>query len=106
MYTQFTPGPWFMEGTKLHGDPFIHYWVRDENRLSICSMVIRDLSGQLEEANARLIAAAPDLLSACEKALKEMRDFGNIANWPFEMPYSYAVTMNLLGEIIAKAKGE
>lgn len=67
--TTYTPGPWKIEkivhlsGTShcitTHEDP-------EHNRTLITSLSVID--GHCENANARLIAAAPELLAACKLA--------------------------------------
>ena len=64
--TKHTPGPWIVDrGTTSQGDLFIH--VADESvRGWTC---VASVHGEIPEGavgNARLIAAAPDLLAACE----------------------------------------
>jgi UDP-N-acetyl-D-mannosaminuronic acid transferase (WecB/TagA/CpsF family) len=51
--------------------------------------------GSQIEANARLIAAAPDLLVACERALEKLSLIGGLP-----------ATVRVLQEAISKAKGE
>ena len=52
-----------------------------------------DAMNELHDEIDALREQRDELLEACEKALKEMRDFGNITNWPFEMPYSYLLNV-------------
>lgn len=60
MTTSFTPGPW-------HTGP--HYTSDVESREGrICSC--DPFMSPRAEANVRLIAAAPDLLAACKRALE------------------------------------
>jgi hypothetical protein len=62
MNTQHTPGPWLLDGLTIKGphpkDP--------QNRLRIVAQSVFDKGTWVDEAraNARLIAAAPDLLEA------------------------------------------
>jgi len=56
-------------------------------------------SGEEQEANARLIAAAPDLLEACKAALSVIK-----ANFPTEQ--SEFMALEKLDAAIAKAEGE
>ena len=70
MTTQHTPGPWeAVEGNAHHG-PF----VTDIGDRTICDLYTLDgadrpavFRPEEAEANARLIAAAPDLLAALEE---------------------------------------
>ena len=101
-----TPGPWHIEkwnpqaifsriGTHVasatHGD--------GRNAFSIGKLT-DSCQNDDPEANARLIAAAPDLLAACEAALAERANVG--LNRPHWTP---GVTERLQAAI-AKAKGE
>jgi hypothetical protein len=64
MSTQHTPGPWHISGSTVKGphpkDP--------QNRLRIVAQTVFDKGTWIDEtrANARLIAAAPDLLEALQ----------------------------------------
>lgn len=62
-----TPGPW-----DIHGDPHsATYYVHGANR--VCDLVKPQgfsRTPRETEANARLIAAAPDLLAACQQAME------------------------------------
>jgi hypothetical protein len=67
MSAQHTPGPWHISGSTIKGphpkDP--------QNRLRIVAQAVFDKGTWIDEtrANARLIAAAPDLLQVVEDAL-------------------------------------
>ena len=60
---KFTPGPWTHEGqgdiTGIEDNGF------GRGPVDVCSVYLRTVEGR-HEANARLIAAAPDLLAALE----------------------------------------
>lgn len=105
--TKHTPGPWEM--TKLDTEPrkpdayvlgrsLPHHWTGiGEVRLNGC-----EPGSEENAANARLIAAAPELLAACEGARALIRTI-DAAN-----PGGFAVGMMLLvlDKAIAKARGE
>lgn len=64
----YTPGPWFVDA---------NYIVPANGGVAVCDLMAVDLSkhqeffcGEETEANARLIAAAPDLLEAARQAEK------------------------------------
>lgn len=59
-----TPRPWQIEKGKLSSAWFIHH-----SGAEICILPNHILD---QEPNARLIAAAPDLLEACEQALRHL----------------------------------
>ena len=56
-----TPGPWFVGGS----ENTVRMWVNAQHGIRICTMTPRSNDAD----NARLIAAAPDLLAALEHAL-------------------------------------
>ena len=77
MTTQHTPGPWWVDqgvdGLDLPG----HVTINAKNKLALAQVVwvMEDDAAEGKpsperEANARLIAAAPDLLEALENTLK------------------------------------
>lgn len=83
-----TPGPWATDGHIYGGSRF---FVGSEFRGgAVCSVVCRDDEG---EANARLIAAAPELLEAVMHLAEALED-GHWQN-----------TKEHLRELIAKATG-
>ena len=67
MTAQHTPGPWDCEVRKPAGITWdgIIRWSR--NRDPICSVFMAGYMAKEAEANARLIAAAPELLAALER---------------------------------------
>lgn len=83
--TQHTPGPW-----KVHG-----YHILGEDLCAVAEVYTAE-DIPTEDANARLIAAAPQLLCALETLLQafECGDYYN------------DVITDLAKEAIAKAKGE
>ena len=62
MSAQHTPGPW-------HVDPENPTWVDDENECCMATTGYGDDEG--DRANARLIAAAPDMLAALRQVVDE-----------------------------------
>ena len=67
MTTQHTPGPWIVGVTvdRAYGEWPV-FRLRDMNDA--------DPDGAEVQANARLIAAAPDLLAACERLRQQLFD--------------------------------
>jgi hypothetical protein len=89
-----TPGPWLRCKTTIYKDPTGNYeWIATTSR-SIGGMPENQ---ELEEANANLIAAAPEMLEALEhvmqKLLQERQEV-----WEHEIAH--------LAHAIYKAKGE
>ncbi len=69
---RFTPGPW-----RTGAGDFPTIYDRNHDKVAHCLMRPEDESGdgQLTRlANAKLVAAAPDLLAAAQKALNECCD--------------------------------
>jgi F0F1-type ATP synthase epsilon subunit len=64
MCDKHTPGPWLVYHTAGG-----HLGVHGPNKVSICSIsILRDTTWEEKEANARLVAAAPDLLETAQRA--------------------------------------
>lgn len=61
-----TPGPWRIE-TGGGSDPTSHVYADDPNGCAADGDLVTIADLIENEANARLIAAAPDLLAACKK---------------------------------------
>jgi hypothetical protein len=70
MKTGFTPGPWehdFASGIRDGHAALIEYFVRRYgDDVAIAADIVNPDTGTPSEANARLIAAAPELLEALE----------------------------------------
>lgn len=71
--SKFTPGPWMASGTKALGVAEVTAPEQDHPRFYICSIPYSPTPppNPDREANARLIAAAPDLLEVCRRLLVE-----------------------------------
>lgn len=87
-----TPGPWAVNPFQAQVDAF-----NTGTPLPVCQLLWpTDVRSEAETfANARLIAAAPDLLEACEAAEQWL------AGWASASPY-----IAQLQAAIAKARGE
>jgi hypothetical protein len=88
------PGPWYL-GQKYFpvkdGNlPFQNVYGLDERH------VARVIADETRAENARLISACPDLLAACESALRALRNY----------PEMHSRTKDILVTAIAKAKGK
>jgi len=99
METKHTPGPWRYEaGTKTIRAARENYW--------LCSMDSFD--GAVDhEANARLIAAAPELLAACEDLVNLWDEWVRYSEG-LEEPLRRSIEMRVQQSraAISKAKGE
>lgn len=87
-----TPGPWLVAS----GTTTVYALNEGFNRFTACVQGVHILSSELE-ANARLIAAAPDLYEAL-KAIVELDDGDKPDLWHFEKEFEQARAA------IAKAK--
>jgi len=107
MSAQHTPGPWFLEvGDRNHryalvkcaDDRTIHYKYGSGTKRE----------ADLDEVNARLISAAPDLLAACQQFVPTGVATNN-TNVPDNLAIPLDVTMGELRKLsaaIAKALGQ
>jgi len=69
MTTQHTPGPWTTDGAARTGDLDV---ISPIGRITLIDCEFSDESEDVLTANARLIAAAPDLLAALEGLLNAL----------------------------------
>lgn len=93
---QHTPGPFVFEATPADHDPDLDlpdncpFWIADEGGIGeVIALVLETHRGQAA-ANARLFAAAPDLLSALHAITQRyvtLAESGDCGNWnPEEEP--------------------
>lgn len=89
-----TPGPWVIHGnfTEIHPHD-------DSDGNQVIADIDPDCEMDSREANARLIAAAPDLLAALEFALHLIETTGDFADFEVGKVIDEAINA------IAKAKG-
>ena len=100
--TKFTPGPWYLEAGYENSNPgdFDEYWqVHDGQDAIVCSSSFC-MAGN-KEANAHLIAAAPELYEALVDVMAEISSLGNI-------DYHFGGTgpFDKARAALAKARGE
>lgn len=76
--SKHTPGPWIIVDTQ-RGDAIVNALI-DESGAAMYGPIVD--GGIDTEANARLIAAAPELLAACEAVIEEQSIgmYGAISN--------------------------
>ena len=99
MSTQHTPGPWMVTGGARM--KFIEARIGGGMLQEVATCLICQ-EGDIE-ANARLIAAAPDLLAECEREYTELADIYN--NWPGRNTAKGQMKMCRLRDLIAAATG-
>lgn len=98
--TKHTPAPWSF--VKRAGD----YEIEKERPYSLITRLEQQQFYAETEANAQLIAAAPELLEALEYALELVqRCAGNLEDDGEEQDHVYANVINPARVAIAKAKG-
>lgn len=73
-----TPGPWKAVFEKRNG-----MWVRTADGVISIACLIGHPGA---EANALLMAAAPDLLKACESSLKRLKEIQAATGYPTAFP--------------------
>ena len=100
-YTAYTPGPWRLASECDPPDGYV--WAPDYDELvAVAQYDCSDLPTITRAANARLIAAAPDLLAALEAMHACHRAFSSSESWT-----ALDDEARLLAEkAITKAKGE
>lgn len=97
MKTQHTPAPWSV----IKGSPQAGIITAPNRSLGIAEVFG---GGETDIANARLIAAAPDLLAACRCALADMEGSYSREDWDDD-ENPVALTIRELIAAIAKAGG-
>ncbi len=104
--TKHAPEPWQIDSDTRSG---LHTLVFDGSGDAVCDcapgMGADDLAvaGAECEANARLIAAAPDLLAALEEAITLIEFFHGAPGWP---EYQSSPEMKRIRAASARARGE
>lgn len=91
MTTQHTPGPWVLSAHSAYPPQYIGIYDKLGNWYAVAE-------ARGSWANARLIAASPDLLTACESALALLSN-------PNAEPGDADAVTAILKTALAKAKG-
>ena len=106
--TQHSPGPWELDISKASGQWFIV----NRTKYVVAFVAPNDYMALLvkldaeRKANAHLIAAAPDLLAACERVLEDLEGVGWGEVQGREADAWLDETEKALRAAIAKARGE
>lgn len=93
-----TPGPWRIGDVRANGEVLIH------GDRQIVASAIQGHREYTAEANARLIAAAPDLLDALEELRRWFDD--NVSTYEPHCSPEYAEMWERVRKAISKARGE
>lgn len=93
-----TPGPWTLSR---------NLGIASANGREILfpGHVSRGVDHPEREANARLIASAPALLEACQKALADLQDVHELADLPEQLRLNVVGSIGRLIGVIAAADG-
>lgn len=94
-----TPAPWHV---KPEGELRMTPWIIDSNDNSICALLS---DSRKRKANANLIAAAPELLEACEQ-IEEIISWITFENLTEQQIKTVKDIDNIACNAISKAKGE
>jgi hypothetical protein len=95
--TKHTPGPWVVHLTTYpDGDPSIH--VGTPGALAVTPQYVAQVCSwggpcAEQDANASLIAAAPDLLAACEELVSEFEGQEEDENGDLSRPDTYGLQL-------------
>jgi len=97
-----TPGPWYTRHGQISSETSTHGCT-----IADCNATANGISDKEVEANARLIAAAPDLLAALEECITSegAACFGDIENHPELMQRRLYAIADIAREAIKKAQG-
>ena len=94
---KWTPGPWYVSNMSeiFHGD---------DCNLADCWSVHADIDEDECEANAHLIAAAPDMYDALESAEESIATFIGVHGYPTDS--GAGEILRQVSAALAKARGE
>ena len=115
-HAKHTPGPWTYEGDHTHRQFNIRMLghligTRDEAK-HICTVnnlpshVLANRDHVTAEANARLIAAAPDMLTALDAIVAKAHEYGNRSDTPDNAACGFYDIIEDARAAIAKATGQ
>lgn len=111
--SKHTPGPWTFSRWDQFGEARFYVAQAEgapytPNYSDVATLIAETVSSEyvsIQEANARLIAAAPDLLEALQKCtewMEQLRASGDAGNWQWSDGDEYMQAI----AAIAKATGE
>lgn len=84
--SKHTSGPWIIGDSidKDTSERFLSVWPENLSTPAICRVSPKKDETDLDFANAKLIAAAPDLLEACQALLKRNEQLYRMVEYPRE----------------------
>ena len=100
METKHTPGPWFLDNAE--GGDWFRYVMAEDSQIGRVDLGNRGFISQHGEANARLIAAAPEMYEAIAAIATAM----NLGYIPNEILSEGSPILEGLRAAIAKAEGK
>jgi len=104
---QHTPGPWILNGSTVSGKDLVD-GRGDYNESPICTISHSYRNPGVDNANARLIAAAPEILTALyntvDALLQRSREDGDLDFWNRGGPGFEAI--DATRALLAKIEGE
>lgn len=104
MKTKHTPGPW---AVRFNGQDTMAHVSANNAGAGVIAHVFQDSDSEAEQsANARLIAAAPTVLSAAQEMLDVLRKHFNVANMVPRKAVPFNAAYAKLEAAIAKAEGK
>jgi hypothetical protein len=108
--TSYTPGPWEVAhgGSYNRGEMVSEEWFvrRPDDDVAIAADIIDPYDSKPSEANARLIAHAPELVEALEAALGWMDALKVGGIVPVGRRALVELKMKEIGAVLAAARGE
>jgi len=110
MSAEHTPGPWKSEPVAYPAGKDISFEILDANRRVVAQTIMREIGKgwrneiiATDEANARLMAAAPELLEALIMALPYVE---SCEDDPAYKPMAVKLRVKMMRAAIAKAEGQ
>lgn len=101
MKTQHTPGPWSIEGRNK-----VNVKISDKSGFTcVHAQIWFPKQIKQAQANARLVAAAPELLKACKEAVHFIWEIQEQTT-PEERQHKVNLAFFMLRDAIAKAEGK
>ena len=109
MKTKHTPGPWYVaDGGDVVAAGTVVAILVDTHGSQLRSaevLSVRGIDSDTRAANARLIAAGPDLLVACVKMRKYLREIIEVTTSPGTLE-TLRIELGIIDSAIAKATGQ